>query len=165
MLWKDYFKVICSPLPSVPPAPEHLSFPLGSPLACIILPQISLGWEQIKPLAPVSPPPPPWAPPVQLRPCRSYSISSVSCIMQHVPSSKWKCLSEQRFRVRGIWQLSRGGAVWPRFNQNKPLYYYEYSQPADSQYFAPIFSIYSWILGFHIQYCFIMVEKVNFYFQ
>lgn len=54
------------------------------------------GGSTSKPLAPS-------APPVQQRPCSSSSISCVSCIMQPVPSSKWKCLSEQRagqrFRV------------------------------------------------------------------
>lgn len=64
------------------------------------------GGSTSKPLAPS-------APPVQQRPCSSSSISCVSCIMQPVPSSKWKCLSEQRagqrFRVTSdSWERGEG---------------------------------------------------------
>lgn len=76
----------------------------------------------------------------------SDSISRVSCIMQQVPSSKWKRLSEQRAGQR--FRESEGSDSWGGGRGWKP---------ADSQHFAQSITEY---LTLMYNFSFIMVQTV-----
>lgn len=148
-------KFICFPLPSTRPAPEHLSFPLGSPLLCFIL-----TWARADQTFSSrffsSSSPPSAAEALQL-------VSRFQCFMYNAAGPfikvKMSVRAEGRPEVQGQRDLTAergGGAVWPRFNQNKPLYH-EYWQCGNLLIlliFCSNFSIYNWILEFHVQFLF-----------
>lgn len=154
-------KFICFPLPSTRPAPEHLSFPLGSPLLCFIL-----TWARADQTFSSrffsSSSPPSAAEALQL-------ISRFQCFMYNAAGPfikvKMSVRAEGRPEVQGQRDLTaeRGEGLSDRGLTKISLFITSTDNVEtcwSCWYFAPISVSITGFLSFMYNFCFIMVERV-----